>query len=277
MAMDKREFLDLCPARALGLLDGEDLVRFERELAKADPEMLAAYREAVNTAANLSLAVPDAPLSPSVLDTLMTRIGPAPAAPAPAAPAAGSAKPRIAWIVPFRFAATVAVGLAIVTLGLLAYVASLQENMGRFKSVAAESSRRIQVLEDSLAQREAMLEVLKSNQMQMVVMNGQEAGPSGYGKIIWDPVHKKAILHVSNLPAQPADKDYQLWVIRDKVPVDAGVFQVRGGSQGRGGELYKIDRLVEADKNRINAFAITLEPKGGLKQPSGRMYLLGSI
>jgi hypothetical protein len=64
---------------------------------------------------------------------------------------------------------------------------------------------------------------------------------------------------------------------RDKVPVDAGVFQVRGGSQGRGGKLYKIDRLVEADKNRINAFAITLEPKGGLKQPSGKMYLLGSI
>ena len=284
MAMDRQEFLDLGPAHALGLLDGEDLLRFEKALAKANPETLAAYREAVNIAANLSLAAPEESLSPSVLDTLMARIAStpgvaasAPAASAPAASAPGSAKHRIAWIIPFRFAPTVAVGLAIVTLGLLAYVASLQENMGRIKTVVAESSVRIQVLEDSLAQREAMLEVIKSNQMQMVVMNGLEADPGGYGKIIWDPVRKQAILHVSNLPAQPADKDYQLWVIRDKVPVDAGVFQVRGNRQGQGGELYKIDDLVESDKSRISAFAITLEPKGGLKQPSGKMYLLGSI
>ncbi|MDQ3002173.1 MAG: anti-sigma factor, partial [Fibrobacterota bacterium] len=277
MAMNRQEFLDLVPAYALGLLDGEDLVRFEKAMANADPEMLAAYRDAVNTAADLSLAAPEESLSPSVLDTLMARIAStpgaaasapaasAPAASAPAASAPVSAKHRIAWIVPFRFAATVAVGLALVTLGLLAYVASLQENMGRIKTVVAESSVRIQVLEDSLAQRVAMLEVIKSNQMQMVVMNGLEADPGGYGKIIWDPVRKQAILHVSNLPAQPADKDYQLWVIRDKVPVDAGVFQVRGNRQGEGGELYKIDDLVEADKSRISAFAITLEPKGGLK------------
>ena len=270
MAMDGQEFLDLCEGHALGLLEGEDLDRFEKALASATPEMLAAFREAVATAANLSLAAPEAPLSADVLERLMARVeGPAatPVAPQPA-------KTRIAWVLPFRLAASLAAGLAIVSLGLLAYVASLREHLGRAGTAVAESRNRIEALEDSLAQN-AMLDVLKSAQMQMVVMNGQAADPAGYGKILWDPIRKKAILHISNLPAQPADKDYQLWVIRDKIPVDAGVFQVKGNRDG--GELYKIDRLVESDRARINAFAITLEPKGGLPRPSGKMYLLGSI
>ena len=107
----------------------------------------------------------------------------------------------------------------------------------------------------------------------LVSMSGLDVNPSGYGKILWDPVRKIAVLHVS-LPPEAADKDYQLWVIRDKKPVDAGVFQVR--YSGQDGALYKIDHLVETDKNHINAFAVTLEPKGGVPQPTGKMYLLGS-
>jgi anti-sigma-K factor RskA len=291
-AMDRREFLDLCEAHALGLLDGEDLARFQAALRTADAGMQAAYAAAVQAAADLSLAAPEAPLSPSVLNTLMRRVEASKAAgpvssgtpPTPSSASSVELRPqlqsetpraRIAWIIPFRIATGVAVGLALVSLGLLTYAVSLRGGMDRAKVVVAESRQRIEALEDSLAQREAMLEVLKSSQMQMVVMKGLEADPAGYGKIIWDPIRKKAILHVSNLPPQTADKDYQLWVIRDSKPVDAGVFQVKGSREG--GELYKIDKLVEADKSRINAFAITLEPKGGLPQPSGKMYLLGSI
>ncbi len=267
MAMERQEFLDLCPAYALGLLDGEDLIRFRAALAAADTELLAAYRSAANAAANLSLAAPEAELSPRVLDRLMARIEPASA---PSTP-----KPRIAWLLPFSFAAGVAATLALVAVGLLGYVSHLREGLTHASVAVAEGRARIEALEDSLAQKEALLAVIKSAQMQMVVLKGQEVDSQGYGKIIWDPVGKRAILHVSNLPPQAADKDYQLWVIRDSKPVDAGVFQVKG-TRGDG-ELYKIDRLVEADRSRISAFAITLEPKGGLPQPSGKMYLLGSI
>ena len=279
MAMDRQEFLDLCPAYALGLLDGDDLSRFRAALAAADGELLAAYRKAANAAANLSFAAPEAELSPKVLDRLMTRIesGPRPpmASANPAASAPSAPKPRIAWMLPFSIASGVAVALALVVVGLVGYASSLREGLGKAGAVVAQGRARIEALEDSLAQKEAMLAVIRSSQMQMVVMKGLEADPQGYGKIIWDPVAKRAILHVSNLPPQAADKDYQLWVIRDQKPVDAGVFQVKGSRAD--GELYKIDRLVEADRSRISAFAITLEPKGGLPQPSGKMFLLGSI
>jgi hypothetical protein len=138
-----------------------------------------------------------------------------------------------------------------------------------------EVRQRLTVLEDSLAQQTALLEVIRSKGMQVAVMGGLEPSPAGYGKILWDPEARRAILHISNLPPIPADKDYQLWVIRDQKPVDAGVFHV--AVEKAGGDLYRIENLVEADRKRINAFAVTLEPKGGLPQPSGKMYLLGSI
>jgi len=119
-----------------------------------------------------------------------------------------------------------------------------------------------------------MLAVLQAKDMHMVAMNGLEVNPSGYGKVLWDPARKVAVLQVY-LPPEVDDKDYQLWVIRDGKPVDAGVFQVK--ASGQNGMLYKIDRLVETDKAHINAFAVTLEPKGGVPQPTGKMYLMGNI
>src|SRR5690606_19563656 len=121
---------------------------------------------------------------------------------------------------------------------------------------------RIMELQDSLSRKEALLEVIRSREMQVVLMAGTEASPAGYGKILWDPERKIAVLQVS-LPPEPEGMDYQLWVIRDSKPVDAGVFQVSARADRRDG-LYKIDRLVETDRKHINAFAVTLEPKGGV-------------
>jgi anti-sigma-K factor RskA len=287
-AMDRQEFLDLAPAYALGALEAADRARFLQALADADHEMKAAYAQAMGMVANLSLAAPHAELSPSVEHRLMARIRNAPqagAAPAPGArPVPEAAKRdepgRLDRLINdyrfrFRLAAGVAFAAAALSVGLISYSSSLRGTLGVQHAVLSANSKRIQALEDTLAQKEALLDVIRSNQMQVAVMSGQAADPSGYGKIIWDPVRKMAILHVNSLPPAPAGKDYQLWVIRDKTPIDAGVFQVKGNRKD--GELYRIDNLAEGDRSRINAFAVTLEPKGGLPKPSGAMYLLGSI
>lgn len=284
MRMERREFLDLAPAYALGLLEGVERERFARALAEAEPDLKAAYEEAARTAANLSLAAPEAGLSPHVLGRLMARIRPAGAETAePAAqpgktaglPGGTGGKPRIAFVLPMRVWAGIAVMLALLCTALAGYLRALKGDLGRTHLALAENSRRIAALEDSLSRKEALLDVLRSDRMQVAVMAGQDPNPAGYGKIIWDPDRKRAILHVSNLPPIPADKDYQLWVIRDSRPVDAGVFHV--GAARSGGDLFRIDGMVETDRSRISAFAVTLEPKGGAPQPTGKMYLLGSI
>ncbi len=183
-----------------------------------------------------------------------------------------------------RFGLASALALVVLAVGLGVYTSSLNKqltakqvallNTHQAMDALADSTRtRITLLQDSLSRQEAMLEVIRAKGMQMVALGGME-DTARFGKIMWDPERKMAILQVS-LPPEPDGMSYQLWVIRDNKPMDAGVFQVSAGSSGDG--LYRIEQLVETDRKHINAFAVTMEPKGGMPQPTGKMYLMGEI
>jgi anti-sigma-K factor RskA len=127
-------------------------------------------------------------------------------------------------------------------------------------------------LRDELTRKEELLKVLASRQIEVTAMNGLQVNPVGYGKIIWDPEKGTAILQVSNLPAVPSNKDYQLWVIKGKQPISAGVFAVHNKDLN----FFKIENLAVTNPKEIAAFAITLEPKGGVPSPTGQMFMAGS-
>jgi len=63
---------------------------------------------------------------------------------------------------------------------------------------------------------------------------------------------------LASLPELPADKQYQLWVLKEGVPSDMGVLPKDFNNVFLAGEL-----AIEGD-----AFAITIEPLGGLPDPS---------
>ena len=74
-----------------------------------------------------------------------------------------------------------------------------------------------------------------------------------------------------NLPPDPEGKDYQLWAIAGGKPVSAGVFSV----SAEGSALVPL--LQFPTQGSVAAFAVTLEPAGGVPQPSGDMVLIGTI
>ena len=132
---------------------------------------------------------------------------------------------------------------------------------------------RFVALTDELARKEELLKVLASRSIEITLMNGQKPSPVSYGKIIWDPEKQTALLQVSNLPPVPSNKDYQLWVIKDKKPISAGVFAV----SDTGANYFKIVHLAITNPKEIGAFAVTLEPRGGVPQPTGEIYIAGSM
>jgi len=89
--------------------------------------------------------------------------------------------------------------------------------------------------------------------------------PSSIATIYWDTRTKDVFLLVNKMPEPSADMQYQLWAIVDGVPVDAGVFDMAKG--------------IVTMKNipRAQAFAITLEKRGGSPTPKGQMYVLGKV
>ncbi|MCH2215671.1 MAG: anti-sigma factor [Flavobacteriales bacterium] len=76
--------------------------------------------------------------------------------------------------------------------------------------------------------------------------------------MIWQPETGKVKINLAPLPELPEDRQYQLWVWKEGVPKDMGILPKEFS------DVYLSDKLAaEGD-----AFAITIEPLGGLPDPS---------
>ena len=72
----------------------------------------------------------------------------------------------------------------------------------------------------------------------------------------------------TDLPQPPTDKQYQLWAIVNDQPVDLGVFDLDSTRTG----------ILQLEQGQPQAFAITLEPRGGSAQPTlDQMYVSGGV
>ena len=266
--MIKHKYSESVHAYVLGALSSDEKKRFEDHLRTGCAECGREVAEMITVASVLSTVVEKRVPSSSVRDHIFEEIAHEKRTiPASLPSAAGfferladSFRPR-----GFGLAFGLTVAALIMVVGFSWYVISLLRTIDEQKS-------EITVLKDEVARKEELLSVLQARRVDMVIMNGLEVSPESFGKIIWDSERKTAILQISNLPALPKDRDYQLWVIRDKKPVSAGVFAIEKEKE----RFFKIAPLVETDVKHINAFAVTLEPKGGVPQPTGKMYLLGT-
>ena len=124
-----------------------------------------------------------------------------------------------------------------------------------------------------LAYAEKDIRTLRPNpNVKMASMKGMDISPQSYATVYWDTTSKNVYLLVNNLPVPPSDKQYQLWALLDGRPIDIGMID--------NNYFIKQDRLLVKAKNVQNAqaFAITLEKKGGSPTPSmDKMYVMGNL
>ncbi len=109
------------------------------------------------------------------------------------------------------------------------------------------------------------MNIIKSPSYMAVTMKGQPVSPNSIAVVYWDKTTGQVYINANNLPAPEAGKQYQLWALKDGKPIDAGVFDMNG-------QMQLMKNITEAD-----AFAITLEPAGGLPAPSGSIYVVGNV
>ena len=252
--MNREEIGELAAAYALGGLEAPDRTRFEALLRTGDPDAVAALREFEHTLADLAAAAPETP-PPAVKAALMERIAAAPPAPVRALP-----RPRRA-IWPVVLSGALAAGLAAIVVGWS--VSSTYEK--RLDALARDADQ----LKAELRSQQAVIAILRDPATQMVALAGLPPAPSARARMMW---HEKAggIFVAAGLPEAPAGKTYQLWAIAGgNAPVSAGVFSVDPSGAGS----LAVRPLPGV--STVNAFAVTLEPAGGLPAPSGEMYLLG--
>lgn len=127
----------------------------------------------------------------------------------------------------------------------------------------SEQGKQIVALEQKSALDNLRIAVLKSQ---------VEAAPDAEAVAVWDVDSQKGRLSVSNLPAVPMGKDYQLWLINSDLgaPVSAGVFN----TDDSGNSQYSFSGNSELE--RVDTFALSLEDEGGKPAPEGPIVLVGN-
>jgi len=135
---------------------------------------------------------------------------------------------------------------------------------------SAELAKNEQALRTSLQEYQNSLSHIRDTNMAVVRMAGSSVptspDPTSAATVYWDKKSKDVYLLVNNMPAPSSDLQYQLWAIVDGKPVDAGVFDMKEG-------VIKMKNIP-----RAQAFAITLEKKGGSASPTmEQMYVLGRV
>lgn len=111
---------------------------------------------------------------------------------------------------------------------------------------------------------------LASRDTRTIALTGQQVSPSASAKVFLEPQQRRAVVFFYNLPANAADKSYQLWILRgdQPKPQSAGVFDVTQS----GAASISIENLPLATE--IKGLAVTLEPKGGVAQPTNTNFFV---
>lgn len=86
--------------------------------------------------------------------------------------------------------------------------------------------------------------------------------------IYWDSLSKNTFLLLGNIPQPLSGKQFQLWAMAGKHPVDLGIFDVK-----KEGQLLQMKNINDA-----KSFAITIEPIGGSTAPTLKStYAVGEL
>jgi anti-sigma-K factor RskA len=164
---------------------------------------------------------------------------------------------------------TILKGLAALLLGGLLIYCYQQINTLKKEKAACEQEQNTQRVKN---QKEIVdlghkLDILKSPDTKAIVMKGLPSAPELKATVYWNAKEKTTLLTIQDLPKPAPDKQYQLWAIVDKKPVDAGVFS-----------FTTTDIQTMKIFERASAFAITLEPQGGSTTPTlEKMYVIGTL
>lgn len=107
-----------------------------------------------------------------------------------------------------------------------------------------------------LANIQAEINVIDNPAYSRVILTGTNQAPDSKATVFWNASTHEVYLRVQQLQALSTENQFQLWALIDGKPVDLGIFDTKNG-------LIKMKPTSRAD-----AFAVTIEARGGSPVPS---------
>lgn len=160
---------------------------------------------------------------------------------------------------------------ASVLLGLTVGVWQLSRPSERVVDEAAR--RSAEQLAERLGNLQEMERLLAAKNVRLVTLTPQTTADALGAYVIWDFGARQWHFYASNLPAPPAGFQYQIWAAHENGDIFAGP-ELKVSDDGLGSALVDLPKLDVAAPTKA---LLTLEPVGGSKKPSGKVYLEATL
>jgi anti-sigma-K factor RskA len=163
------------------------------------------------------------------------------------------------------------VGSAMLNVSLYSKVDEASRNLEQTQQTLASLQESNKVMEGSNEAMKQDMSVVQSKYSEPVALHGVGVAPDAVAKIFWMKNTGDVYIDPSNLPDVPSDQQLQLWAIVDGKPVDAGMIVT-----ATDGQKFRIQKMKSF--GRAEAFAITIEKKGGSPTPTmDKMVVMGKL
>lgn len=246
--MDEHEQIrELIPAHSLGCLDPAEAAIIAEHLEKCPP-CREEYDRNFELVGMLALAVPQKTPSPDLKERILSAARASPIAkaetnrPFPEVPSKPGNKRGNFF------------QLALPAWGVLSLILVAMLSIGNLR----------------LAQRINALEQAQPG-FQTIKLKGTDLSPAAQGLLVISPDGQNGSLVVDQMPPLSENQDYQLWLIKDNLRTNGGVFH--SYSDGYGVLwIHTTEPLISYDE-----VGVTVEPLGGSLAPTGDRILAGRL
>jgi len=255
----------------LGALAVDDRAQFEAHLMSC-AECAAEVRTLSGVAQTLPFAVPQIDPPPGLRGRILSEVG---AARAAATVPMATAQPRLRRsLITSEWLRAAAMLLLIVALG--SYAVSLRQRIGGLELQLQDAVNRLDRSEQQVAAATRLAEsaqvrmaVLTAPDLAQVTLAGQPVAPRATGRAFWSR-SRGLVFAAADLPTLPPGRIYQLWYLQTPEPVSAGL--LRPDASGSVAAAFDTPASVSAP----TGLAVSIEPEGGVPQPTGALYLAGN-
>ncbi|OQW52850.1 MAG: hypothetical protein A4S09_08375 [Proteobacteria bacterium SG_bin7] len=151
-------------------------------------------------------------------------------------------------------------------------IAELDKRSTETTQMMAAKDKEMSDMKVATAQGQEMMAFMQTTDLKVAELKGMTPYPQGRAKVMFSPKSKMVYIHITNVPIPPANKDYQLWMMEGSKAVSAGVLPMIAGNS-----LVKVTMGMVVPTNRLSAFIVTLEPKGGVVKATGPAFLKGNV
>lgn len=150
---------------------------------------------------------------------------------------------------------------------------TLQQQLGQAQGDKQALQTQLNTMQQQLGQFQAAETLLGQPTTVVKPLPGKDNRPD-FSQFIANDNLKQAVLFAYNMQPVSADKTYEFWLVpKQGNPIPAGTFNVQDDGKG----VLTVNMPKDVPMSNLAAGAVTVEPAGGLPQPSGTMVIVGNF